>query len=285
MPTQFESLRQRAAQEKGDPQQRNRLWWENLPMTYQAWDAADRDRLSEEEILGLRRRFLEANPWLQTDFDFDRYKGQSVLEIGCGSGAASCHIALHGGNVLAVDLTRASISLARLQSRLCGVNIRLAQMDAERLALKDASVDHVFSWGVLHHSANTPAAFSEVARVMKNGGSALLMVYNRSSARYWIKGLIWLLLRGRLFMGDSMASVQRHYTDGYYHRHFSASELQGALEGVGFRVKRIAVTHMSKRMIPLIPRWLDELLKEKWGWLLIADVRKIRNEHKLHHSS
>jgi hypothetical protein len=34
------------------------------------------------------------------------------------------------------------------------------------------------------------------------------------------------------------------------------------------------MTHMAGRMLPLIPRRLDEWAKRRWGWLLIAEVRR-----------
>jgi hypothetical protein len=96
------------------------------------------------------------------------------------------------------------------------------------------------------------------------------MSLSRTSARYWIKGLIWLLLRGKLLRGDTFETVQRFYTDGYFHRHFTPDELTHALAPL--RVVRVIKTHMSGRMLPLIPRRLDEWAKNHWGWLLIAEV-------------
>ncbi|MGH6972166.1 MAG: hypothetical protein ACREEQ_11195, partial [Caulobacteraceae bacterium] len=97
-------------------------------------------------------------------------------------------------------------------------------------------------------------------------------VYNRASLRYWIKGAIWLVLRGRIFRGDSFASVQRFYTDGFLHRHFTPAELAAGLRPL--EPVRVSATHMGKRMLPLIPRALDEWCKRRWGWLLVAEVRK-----------
>ena len=108
--------------------------------------------------------------------------------------------------------------------------------------------------------------------MLRPGGTALVMVYNRASARYWIKGAIWLLLRGRIFKGDGFSTVQRFFTDGYFHRHFTPKELARALSPL--RVERISITHMAGRMLPLIPRQLDEWAKRRWGWLVIAEVRR-----------
>ena len=41
---------------------------------------------------------------------------------------------------------------------------------AARLEYPDEYFDRVYSWGVLHHSPDTPRALSEVWRVLKRGG-------------------------------------------------------------------------------------------------------------------
>jgi 2-polyprenyl-3-methyl-5-hydroxy-6-metoxy-1,4-benzoquinol methylase len=274
MPSTFEETHRRIRDSGLGEQERNRRWWESLPMTYEAWESGARGAAADADLLNTRQRFLDANPWLSEEFDLSRYRGRRVLEIGCGAGGASRHLAELGAAVSAVDLTRQATQLTQRHARLAGVSVQVAQMDAETLALRDAAFDDVFSWGVLHHSSNTGKALAEVARVLRPGGSALIMVYNKASLRYWMKGLIWLLLRGRLLAGDSMRSVQRHFTDGFYHRHFTPKELARLCQGLGLKPERVAATHMSKKMLPLIPRRLDELLKRRYGWLLVIEATK-----------
>ena len=248
-----------------DPQRPNREWWEKLPMTYQAWENEDRSTTLDRVIA----TFLDGNPWLSRS-RFGAFVGKRVLEIGCGAGPATCLFAQGGAEVRAIDLTEASVALT--QKHAAGLGATVVRMDAEKLLFPEASFDHVFSWGVLHHSAHPERAFAEVARVLKPGGTALIMVYNRSSLRYWVKGLIWLLLRGRMLRGDSMESVQRFFTDGYYHRHYTPREFASALAPL--RVTRMGVTHMGKKMLPAFPVVLDEALKRRFGWLLVAEIAK-----------
>jgi 2-polyprenyl-3-methyl-5-hydroxy-6-metoxy-1,4-benzoquinol methylase len=248
-----------------DPQERNRVWWESLPMTYEGWGNADRSTTREK----VTAAFLAANPWLGPQH-FASYANQDVLEIGCGAGPATCLFAASGARVTAIDLTEAAVEMTKRHVE--GMPVTVRRMDAEQLTFPDAAFDHVFSWGVLHHSANTAVAFAEVVRVLRPGGTALIMVYNRASLRYWLKGMIWLLLRGHIMRGDTLTTVQRFYTDGYYHRHFTPRELTRALAGI--EVTRVSLTHMAKKMIPGVPTWLDEILKRRYGWLLIAECAK-----------
>jgi SAM-dependent methyltransferase len=247
---------------KLNPQDRNRTWWEQLPMTYEKWEDADRSTNRERVVAN----FLNSNPWLSRDY-FKRFGGKEVLEIGCGAGPATCLFAEYGANVTAIDLTDAAVNLTTANSS--GLPVKIQRMDAEHLDFPPASFDHVFSWGVLHHSAEPVKAFSEVARVLKPGGTVLIMVYNRASLKYYLKGLIYLLLKRRLLHGDTLASVQRFYTDGYYHKHFTPGELTRALTKL--RVTQISISHMAKKMIPGIPRWLDDVLKRKYDLLLIVE--------------
>ena len=79
---------------------------------------------------------------------------------------------------------------------------------------------------------------------------------------------------GLEWAGETLDSVQRFFTDGFFHKHYAGRELVRALEKAGLSDVRLSRTHMSKKMIPLIPRALDEWLKRRYGWLLVAEFRK-----------
>ena len=80
--------------------------------------------------------------------------------------------------------------------------------DAERLPFEDATFDRVSSNGVLHHTPDMPAALREIRRVLKPGGEARIIVYNRSSLHYWVNQVLYqgIILRG-LLEERSMAGV------------------------------------------------------------------------------
>jgi ubiquinone/menaquinone biosynthesis C-methylase UbiE len=63
-------------------------------------------------------------------------------------------------------------------------------MDAEHLAFPDASFDFVWSWGVIHHSSNTWQIVGEIQRVLKPGGTAVIMVYHRGWWNYYVWGML-----------------------------------------------------------------------------------------------
>lgn len=275
--TSLTRARDEARRRTGDEQERNRLWWESLPMTYVGWEDTDRVPTAPEEFRAVDAQFLRGNPWLGSQFDFAARAGERVLEIGCGAGSASCLFARSGAVVTAIDLTEQAVQLAQANARSQGLAVDVRRMDAEQLGFPDASFDYVFSWGVIHHSRATESIIGEIARVLRPGGRGLVMVYNRHSVRYYLYGLYWLLARGKIFAGHDLVSVQGIYTDGFYQRHFSPAELRTAFANAGLDTERISLTHTVNKMFPGIPHQLDEWLKRKAGWLLVIEFGKRRS--------
>jgi cyclopropane fatty-acyl-phospholipid synthase-like methyltransferase len=242
-------------------------------MTYAAWSSAERVPHSAEDFRAIRQTLLGHSPFLR-GYDFARQRGARMLDLGCGSGVLSCVFAEHGADVTGVDITEAGVQMTRRAAAALGCAVNVARMDAESLALREAAFDTVFSWGVLHHTRNTEQGFREAARVLKPGGSGLVMVYHKHSVVYYVLGLYWLIVRGKLLQGDTLRSAQRFFTDGYYHRHFTRAGLRAALTEAGVQVDRITVTQMQKKILPGIPGPLDRWLKARFGWLIIAEFTR-----------
>ena len=94
----IDSARRAADGKAESAQQRNRLWWERLPMTYVEWDSEDRVGIDCSDGL------LRHNPFLR-GFDFGAFKNRKVMDLGCGMGTAACLFAKGGANVTAADWT------------------------------------------------------------------------------------------------------------------------------------------------------------------------------------
>ena len=274
MTNRLTEARGHAERAAADAQAKNRLWWERMPMTYADWQAEDRLPETGEDFRAMRAYLLAHSPFLRERFDFAGLAGRRVLDLGSGSGVLSCLLAEAGAEVTAVDLTEAAVLLTRCAAEYWRVPVRAVRADAENLGFADGAFDYVLSWGVLHHSRDSERAFREVARVLHPGGAGLVMVYHRTSAVYYLKGLWWLIARGKVLSGHSLASVQDFYTDGYYHRHFTRRELAHALGASGLSVARITVTQMQKKILPLVPGPLDRWLKSRIGWLIIAEFTR-----------
>ena len=101
-------------------------------------------------------------------------EGDAVLDVGSGSGTDTLIAAMlvgPTGIVYGLDMTRAMREkLERNVAAMKIGNVRVVEGNAEQIPLPDASIDVVTSNGVLNLVPDKPAAFGEIARVLKPGG-------------------------------------------------------------------------------------------------------------------
>jgi len=141
---------------------------------------------------------------------FAATKGKDVLEIGCGNGADGAMFALAGANYTGVDLTTAAVEATRSHFQSLGLNGSFQTENAERLSFPKERFDFVYSHGVLHHTLRPEAAFSEVFRVLKPGGRAILMLYHKNSFNYYVRILGYMRARVLLY---SLFRLGRYSSD------------------------------------------------------------------------
>jgi ubiquinone/menaquinone biosynthesis C-methylase UbiE len=249
-------------------------------MTYADWKLPQEERLprSAHDYSTMNSRYLEENPFLIAFFDRVDVRGKRVLDIGTGFGSSALNLERAGADVTAIDLSGNAVRFAARNLALNGrERTRVIQMDAERLAFADATFDYVFSWGVIHHSEYTERVVSEIARVLRARGSGLIMVYNKNSLRYWVRGLYWQIARAKALHRESLDQVQRHFTDGYFHTHYTPQRLRRLLEANSLTADSLQVTHMNKQYVPLVPARVDDFIKSTIGWLLVVEFTKTKD--------
>jgi len=253
----------------------NKAWWERAAMTYEDWSSADREPQNKAHFEAINRAYLSQNPFLADYFPGLNLSGKRVLEIGCGMGSAIINLKGRGAaTVTAIDLTEKAAAFSKANLAHFGIEAEIRQMDAEQITFADASFDFLYSWGVIHHSENTDRILDHIARVLAPGGRGMIMVYNRNSLRYYLKGLYQLFGRGLIFKGESLGSAQKYFTDGYFHTHYSPAEFEAILKSKGLLPEKTSLSHMAKRYIPFMPTAIDNFLKRKFGWLLVAEFSK-----------
>ncbi len=118
--------------------------------------------------------------------NFNGYRGKTILEVGCGVGIDLLRFAKGGAKVFGVDLARHSIDLAKKNFELNGAWGEFRMMNGEALEFDDNSFDVVYAHGVLQYTASAEQMAKELHRVLKPGGEAIMMVYNRIS---WLNAL------------------------------------------------------------------------------------------------
>ncbi|MEE8407868.1 MAG: class I SAM-dependent methyltransferase [Acidimicrobiia bacterium] len=116
------------------------------------------------------RRYVTINRWDRSHLDkVDRLlslsDGERVLEVGCGQGHLTKRLADRGIDITGVDANPKA-------SEIAGTD-RVLYMKGEDLEFDDKSFDVVLSVHALEHIPPLDQAISEMARVLKPGGSAL----------------------------------------------------------------------------------------------------------------
>lgn len=119
--------------------------------------------------------------------DFDRLglrPGERVLDLGCGFGRHAYGALRRGADVVACDLGLAELkevlsvwaAMQQADELPDGVACIATNGDATRLPFPDESFDRAMASEVLEHVPDDAAAFAELARVLKPGGTLAITV-------------------------------------------------------------------------------------------------------------
>jgi ubiquinone/menaquinone biosynthesis C-methylase UbiE len=192
-------------------------YWNTNPMDYYVKPEAG----TREFFLELDRKNIkwatpmEGSPHPEAqgliDYDVD-IAGKDILEVGIGLGSLFGSLARRARAAYGVDLTNFGARMSKQRTRLFDLhNANPINADAERLPFADASFDMVVSWGVIHHTPDTPRAAREIWRVLKPGGTALVMIYHRNSIFWWYKIMVgWGVFRGEFLRYSPQEITNRH---------------------------------------------------------------------------
>jgi ubiquinone/menaquinone biosynthesis C-methylase UbiE len=112
---------------------------------------------------------------------YSSYQDKNLLEVGCGVGVDLIRFARAGADVTGIDLSPMAINLAQLNFNAQGLRADLVIMDGENIGFDDNTYEVAYAHGVLQYTSNPKRMISEIHRVLKPGGEAILMVYNRWS--------------------------------------------------------------------------------------------------------
>lgn len=204
--------------------------------------------------------------------DFSGYRGKKLLEIGCGVGIDLLRFARGGALVTGVDLAPRAIALARRNFEINGLDADLCLMNGEVLAFWDNYFDVVYAHGVLQYTANVSKMISEIHRVLRPKGEAILMVYNKYS---------WLNLMSRLTrvqLEHQDAPVLQVYSIGQFRRlldRFSEFRIVPERFPVKTRLhigwKAVLFNEIFVRSFNLIPK----IISQPFGWHLMAFAQKV----------
>jgi SAM-dependent methyltransferase len=235
----------------------NKAWWEELPMRYDWREALEASHATADYFAEIDQRFFSAVrrflPWRTVPFDslisFDKLKFQDVLEIGVGYGSYAQLLAPRARSYVGIDLTSNAVAATIQRFALANIQGTIRQMDAEAMDFADGSFDYIWSWGVIHHSADTGRILKEMHRLLRPGGHCTVMVYYRSWWSYHLFAFLKVLLGGKLPTGRRIRTFRQQATDGAIARYYTRAEWD-EFAGRYFSVKS-SVHGMSSEVIPL----------------------------------
>lgn len=162
-------------------------------------DVAPRyDHEFTDQLLG---EWLRSVVWREMATLF--HPGDSVLDLGCGTGEDACHLALRGINVTAFDASAGMLAMAKSKADQRGVadRLRLTRFDLRDVdsatdlteLTAGRSVDGAYAdFGPLNCLANRRPLAAALANVVKPGGSVIAVVMGPACP--WEFG--WYLLQG-----------------------------------------------------------------------------------------
>lgn len=213
--------------------------------------------------------------------DFENSKGKVVLEVGTGAATDFMQWAKYCQELYGVDLTPQSVQHAQKRLALYGLTAKqILVADAEQLPFANEMFDIVYSWGVIHHSPHTEQALAEIVRVLKKGGEAKIMIYNRHSILayfFWVKHA---LLKGKPF--KSLAWVLDNHMESKGTKGYTLKEVQNILKKHPIKIQelktyftyydRMARHHKVLQWFSKLCSWI--LPKDKYGWFLVFKFTK-----------
>ena len=167
----------------------------------------------------------------------DPKPGQHALDVGCGTGLITHHMAEavgKNGTVVGIDISEGMLAQARKERR---PNTTLVSMAAERIVFRDESFDIVTLGEVLTYLLDPFAALAEARRVLKPGGQLGVSSQRRSLATQ----------AQDVFFASLVALSRRHHLQvprlSAERANFGEPEmLPGILEVAGF--KHVKTTEM-----------------------------------------
>jgi ubiquinone/menaquinone biosynthesis C-methylase UbiE len=114
-------------------------------------------------------------------------RGGVALDVGSGPGNVTASLARAAGpDGLALGVDVSEPMLARAVRNEAGPQVGFIRADAQRLPLRDNTVDAAVSTAVLQLVPDPQAALAEIARVLRPGGRLAVMVPTAGRlARYW----------------------------------------------------------------------------------------------------
>ena len=207
------------------------------------WDSQPCDSVFGDDWKEIQSRRYSINPRVPYWVDFEQWKGEKILEIGCGIGTDAITFAKNGATVTATDISSVSIAQAKAHAENAGVGSKINFLVADSQLLNEylepQEFDLIYACGSLHHMPEPSKVIDQIGRYYSSSTSIFkLLVYYRYS---WVP-LALLIRRGKgaFWRLDKIITQYAEHQEGCpITKIFSRRGARNLLQG--FRVKGASV--------------------------------------------
>jgi SAM-dependent methyltransferase len=126
-----------------------------------------------------------------------RLKGRDIADVGCGDGimALGLHARVQPQRLVGMDINPVDTELLLERAQRYGVgddlpaSLSFVRSEPEHLPAEDDSFDLVYTWSAFEHVREPVALLTEVARVLRPGGTLMLQLwpffYSERGSHLW----------------------------------------------------------------------------------------------------
>jgi ubiquinone/menaquinone biosynthesis C-methylase UbiE len=246
-----------------------RDFWEREPCGTGELVTGSQPRLTREWFEQVEEHRYRVEPFIHSIAQFTRHHGRRILEVGVGAGTDHLQWARAGTDLHGVDLTDAAIETTRARLAIYGLSSKLRRVDAEILPFPDGSFDVVYSWGVIHHSADPERIVGEILRVLRPGGQFIGMLYGRHSVVAFQNWVRFALLTGKPWR--TFRDVIWHHMESIGTKCYTVPELRRMFAAFSdVRLQPMITSYDCQR----IPRLIHRFLPDDWGWFIAVTATR-----------
>lgn len=199
--------------------------------------------LAGESLLAIDQRLV-----LETADKLAARGASRCLDLGCGTGRLARSLVERGWDVVGIDLSAPSLSVARSDlpltttGRLALLRANLCELDGVDGPPFDLALLMFGTLGMISGHAHRLAVLKTAARLLLPGGTLMLHLHNwwrhldHPTGRRWLLRDLGRILKNRDDAGDTAHDYRG--IPGVYHHVFRRSEWQQLLRKAGFTVTR-----------------------------------------------
>ena len=166
--------------------QANAAFWDELCGSSLARSLGVSDRTAAS-LARFDGGYLDLYPYLLNGVPVHALRGRDVLEVGLGYGTLGQKLIEAGAKYTGLDIARGPVDMMNHRQQMMGMEPSSVRGSMLECPFPDEAFDAVVSIGCFHHTGDVARCVREMLRVLRSGGRAFIIVYNRYSYQNWMR--------------------------------------------------------------------------------------------------